>query len=94
MSKYTNEYEHSVGASLDYSFNWNQWLEAGEVIVSSTWVGEAGITLSNNQNVAGITSTFVSGGSAGELYKIVNTIVTSVEGRSDSRTITLSCKQR
>jgi hypothetical protein len=88
------EFEHSVGAKLDYGFNWQieGWLEAGETIVNSVWdVGN--LTVSSPQNSGTITSVFVEGGVDKVRYKLTNSIITSV-GRKDSRTIVLFCKQR
>lgn len=89
------EFEHSAGATLDYGFNWsvNGWLEASETITTSVWTENQDITLSREQIYFGVTSVFVTGGTAGTVYKLMNTITTST-GRIDSRTITLTCKQR
>lgn len=95
-NKFPFEYDHSVGSNLDYSFNWIQdsWLAVGETILTSSWTPlESGVTITNEQNVNGITSAFISVATAGAIFKIVNTITTS-EGRIDSRTLILSCKQR
>lgn len=87
------EYEHAPASKLDYGFDWNPWLAVGETIVSSTWILDAGLTQSDEDNVAGVTSVFAAGGVAGTSYKLKNTITTS-SGRIDSRTIRLSCKNR
>jgi len=88
------EFEHSVGAKLDYGLNWQieGWLEDGETIVESTWdVGS--LSASSPQNSGTITSILVEGGIDKSRYKLINSITTSV-GRKDSRTIFLFCKQR
>ena len=87
------EFEHAPLASLDYGFDWTAWLSQGETITTSTWVVDTGLTKSLEQNSAGITSLFVTGGIVGKVYKLTNTITTSAT-RSDSRTIKLSCKLR
>jgi hypothetical protein len=87
------EYQHSPSAVLDYGFDWSHWLNAGETIVNSVWVVDIGLTANNPQNVAGVTSTFISGGVIGNVYKVSNTITTSAS-RVDTRTFSLSCKQR
>jgi hypothetical protein len=95
----TCEFDHAPDSNLDYGFNWQArgWLALGETITSSSWTVNFGVTLSNPQNLSGITSVFVRGGSVGTIYKLVNTISTTASDgltRSDSRTIILSCKNR
>jgi hypothetical protein len=65
----------------------------GETITVSSWTVDTGLTQSDEDNVAGVTSVFAAGGVAGTSYKLKNTITTS-NGRIDSRTIRLSCKNR
>lgn len=91
------QYDHAPGADLDYGFDWatNGWLEAGDKIVTSSWsVQPAGITLSRQQiSQDAITSVFAAGGINARQYVLTNTITTS-GGRTDSRSIRLSCKVR
>lgn len=92
------EYEHAVGATLDYSFDWGGkgWLKVGEVITTSLWTVPIGLTLVSQQNTGSITTVFVSGGVEGKVYEVKNTITTNniTTPRVDSRTIILSCKKR
>ena len=91
------EYDHAVNATLDYGFNWaaKGWLLAGETITSSLWTIPTGLTLVSQQNTGTVTTVFVSGGVANNVYEITNTITTnSATPRVDSRTIKLSCKKR
>lgn len=89
--------EHAPGASLDYGFNWRAlgWLLPSENIATSTWSAPGGVVLSRQQldGVLGVTSTFATGCANGFEYKLTNTITTN-DGRTDSRTITLVCKRR
>lgn len=87
------EIVHAPGAILDYGFNWSSWLQAGETIVSSTWTIDPTLVLSSSQNVSGVTSTFVNGGTLGSVYTLINTITTS-NGRVDSRTMILNCQNK
>jgi len=84
---------HAPGAILDYGFNWSSWLQAGETIVSSTWTIDPTLVLSSSQNVSGVTSTFVNGGTLGSVYTLINTVTTS-NGRVDSRALILSCQNK
>ena len=88
-----NEIAQSPNANLDYSFDWTNLLQAGESLVSSSWLVPVALTASRNQLVSNITSVFVSGGVVDHVYHIVNTITTNT-GRTDSKTIRISCKNR
>lgn len=87
------EIVHAPGAILDYAFNWAEWLQQGETILTSAWSIAPSLTLNNEQNQSGITSVFVNGGVVNKIYYLTNTITTSV-GRTDSRTIVLSCQNK
>lgn len=93
---------HAVGAVLDYSFNWGTasdnhvpWLETDDSITSSVWTSTpVGLTLTQAAVLTGgITVVFVAGGRDGVDYDLKNT-VTTAQGRSDSRTMTLQCRVR
>ena len=88
-----DEFIHAPSAVLDYGFYWEDWLEVGETISTSTWVVDSPLTKSSEQNSNNITSLFVTGGVVSKSYKLVNTITTSA-GRTDARTIKLSCQLR
>jgi hypothetical protein len=87
------EIVHAPGAILDYAFNWAEWLQQGETILTSAWSITPSLTLNNEQNQSGVTSVFVNGGVVNKIYYLTNTITTSV-GRTDSRTIVLSCQNK
>lgn len=93
MSNLSFDYTHAPGATLDYGLDWSQWLTSPETITTSTWTVDTGLMQSNPSNIAGVTSVFLAGGTAGAMYKVVNTITTSV-GRIDSRIIRISCNAR
>ena len=85
---------HAPGATLDYGVDWSAWLAAGETIQASTWTAEQGITLSRQQVLNGkVAVAFAAGGIAKRSYVLTNT-VTTTDGRTDSRTITLRCGVR
>lgn len=94
MSYDAHEFDHAVGANLDYGFNWGKnWLEIGEAITGSVWDAPTGIVKASEQSINGVTSVFLSGLVEGSVYRVTNTINTS-NGRTDSRTLILSCKKR
>jgi hypothetical protein len=91
-----SEFDHAPGASLDYGFDYAtaNWLNSNETIVSSVWtVTGSDVVLSSTQIASGVTSVFATGGTAGNIYTLTNTITTdSTPARTDSRIIVLSCK--
>ena len=66
---------------LDYTVNWADRLLSGETISTSTWIVASGITEDSDSQTSDATTIWLSGGSAGTTYDILNRIVTS-----DSRT--------
>jgi hypothetical protein len=96
MPKISAEYQHAVGAVLDYGFDWagKGWLRSGETISTSAWVITGmDITLGAVYNVNGITTVFISGAVLGRIYRLTNNITTNA-GRADSRTLVVSCVRR
>jgi hypothetical protein len=84
-------------ASIDYSIDWDTdgYLADGETISTSTWVVDpvAGVTTVSSSNDTTTTTITISGGTAGQVIKLVNRIVTSA-GRTDDRTITVRIEDR
>jgi hypothetical protein len=85
---------------LDYGIDWdkNDWLSSvSDTISSSTWAVDSGITVGTDakapSNTTTTTTLWLSGGTAGNTYKAVNTIVTA-GGRTGQRTLTIYVKQR
>lgn len=86
-------------AILDYDIDWaaEGYLQTGETIVTSTWSiveGDGQLTILNSpapsiaSNSAGtalsLTKLWLSGGTDGQAYELLNEIVTS-DGRTDDR---------
>ena len=87
-------YTKDPQAFLDYSIDWSAWLADNETIVTSTWAADsADLTLSLLANDGTLTTVWIAGGEAGKDYLVTNTI-TTVDGRIDERSITLTCEQR
>lgn len=82
-------------AILDYSINWNAgYLQAGEIIGGSSWtISPAGMTQTSAGNTASVATITVSGGTAGQIYQLTNHITTS-QGRTDERSITVRVEHR
>jgi hypothetical protein len=72
---------------LDYSIDWSNWLET-DTILTSTWILPTGISKINDSHSSTITIIWLSGGTAGETYEILNRITTA-GGRTKDKTIRL-----
>jgi len=72
----------------DYAFDWSEWLETGDSILSYTLTTDDGITVHDDSlNDDGDKITFwVSSGVAGKSYQ-VSCKITTAQGRTDERTI-------
>lgn len=81
-------------AKLDFGHDWTVWLTPGDVIADSTWsITPTGPTLDNSTHGNTSTTIWVSGGTIGVSYLLVNHITTA-QGRQDDRSVTLRCQQR
>lgn len=80
-------------AVLDYVFDWNEWLATGETITDHTITADTGITVDSSTESGGKVTVWLSGGTAGENYKVACLITTSA-GRTDERTIWIKVTNR
>jgi hypothetical protein len=80
-------------AVLDWMFDWSDWLASGETIVDHTITVDTGITKDSSTEDAGKVTVWLSGGTAGENYKVACLIETSA-GRKDERTIWIKVMNR
>lgn len=80
-------------ATLDWRWDWSEWLADGEVIIASTMTVSAGLVMDSNSFSATSTTVWLSGGTAGQPYSVANRITTSA-GRIDERTITIRVTNR
>jgi hypothetical protein len=81
--------------TLDYSIDWSDWLD-DDAISTSSWSADTGITVATDpaaSNTATIATVWLSGGTAGQNYKVINTIVTSGE-RTAIRYIEIRVRNR
>lgn len=70
-------FEKSPASVLDYSFDWSQWLEAGQTVATSSWTADTGMTIDSDTKTTTKTTAFVSGGIEGNSYFVSNTITTN-----------------
>lgn len=78
---------------LDYSVNWSDELLAGETISTSAWTVPQGITKDSDSVSGSSTIIWLSGGTDGQSYELVNRIVTSA-ARTFDQTVKLTVKTR
>lgn len=80
-------------AVLDYTLDWSNWLSETDSIIYSFFFVPENITKESSSYSSTQTTVWLSGGIAANEYKIVNRI-TTLEGRTEERTITISCKEK
>jgi len=81
-------------AVLDYTFAWTAWLTAIEDTIDTVeWIPDEGLTVANSSYTTTTATAFVSGGTVGETLKLTCRI-TTLDGRTDDRTITLKIVDR
>ncbi|OQC18926.1 MAG: hypothetical protein BWX69_03144 [Planctomycetes bacterium ADurb.Bin069] len=82
---------HDPDELLDYGIDWSTRLEEGDRIVASTWTTPpGGPTLSTPGRTDTATTIWITGGTAGESYRIGNRVTTAA-GRvmDDSKRLTV-----
>lgn len=87
-----SSYLKDPDALLDYTVDWSAWLGV-DTISTSTWVVPAGITEASASNNATAATIWLSGGTSGEDYEVVNRIVTAA-GRTEDRTLKIMVRPR
>jgi hypothetical protein len=75
---------------LDYTVNWTNRLVSGETIADSTWVVDTGITEDSASLSSPMATIWLSAGTAGTRYMIVNRITTSA-GRVYETAFRINC---
>lgn len=79
-------------AKLDYTLDWREWLD-GDIVKTSTWELDPGLTMESATHDGMKTTIWLSGGDAGEHYKVTNHIITT-DGREDERSFTVVVRER
>jgi hypothetical protein len=77
---------------LDYAIDWSQRL-AGDIIVTSTFTVPTGIVMNSQSKTNTMTTIWLSGGSEGVSYDILNRIVTN-GGRTMDQTVELRVRSK
>jgi hypothetical protein len=71
-------------ATLDFTQDWSSWLATGDTVTVSAWTLETGLTEDSSSNTTTTATIVISGGTAGKVYKVENT-VTTANGLDTSR---------
>jgi len=79
-------------ATLDYQIDWSEWLGV-DTINGSTWSVPTGLTSSSSSYTTTTTTVWLASGTVGTTYSVVNTI-TTVGGRTEQRTLSITIMQR
>lgn len=87
------DHKKDPDATLDWIFDWNDWLGETETITSVEFIADPGITIEDQGNTTKTATVWLSGGTEGQVYRVTCRI-TSSEGRIDDRSFTLRCTNR
>lgn len=86
-------YIKDPGATLDYSFDWTDWLGASETITATSWTVPAGLTKVSESNSSYVSTCRISGGTLNTSYTVTCQITTN-EGEIDQRSLQLVVQDR
>lgn len=86
-------YIKDPGATLDYAFDWTDWLGTGETITASSWTVPAGLTNVGVTFSAYASVCRISGGSVNTSYTVTCQITTS-DGEIDRRSMLITVENR
>lgn len=87
-----NEFTKDPNAVLDYTWDWEDWLDSDTISSSSVTV-QTGLTADSDSNTTTTATVWLSGGTPGEDYEVTNRIVTA-GGRTEDRTIIIMVRER
>lgn len=87
-----NVFRKDPDARLDYQVDWSDWLD-GDTISASSWVLPTGITQYSVTNNTTSATIFLTGGTEGVDYSVVNRITTS-GGRINDQTLIIKVRSR
>ena len=85
--------ERDPDSVLDWAWDWSAWLAEGEQITEATVIADDGLTVSDPIRDGAVVTVWVSGGEAGQTYRMTCRVTTS-QGRIDDRSIWLTTRER
>lgn len=87
-------YVKDPAAKLEYGWDWGPWLLAvGDELTTSTWTVPVGLTKGTEVVNGSAVAVWLSGGTLGEDYTVVNR-VTTLGGRTDERSFKVHVRDR
>jgi hypothetical protein len=89
----SQDHKKDPDAVLDWVWDWNEWLDEGETIVTSQFITTVGLVIDSIGNTTKTATVWLSGGTAGQVYQVTNRITTT-SGRTDDRSITIRVTER
>ncbi len=92
---FIRHFEKDPEGKLDYIVDWVDWI-GSDTISTSSWSVPSGITQSSSPAASKTNTTatiWLEGGTVGEDYDIINSIVTAA-GRTDDRTFRVSVVEK
>ena len=90
MSTTTVRQDKDANAKLDYVFDWEAFVDADvDAIASAQVISPAGISVTGTTITASTVKVFVSGGTEGTTYAVINRIFTT-GGRREDKTLELT----
>lgn len=90
------DHKKDPNATLDWIFDWNDWLAEFETITDAEFFLDPGISIDPVKGSGHTTKTatvWITGGTESQVYNVTCRI-TSSEGRIDDRSFTLRCTNR
>lgn len=92
MTTWRSKQPKDPNAVLDYTFDWQRWLQSGETISTVTVTG-TNVTIDSNSETGGVVTVWLSGGTAGTEATVAVKIATS-DSRTDERSLALPVAER
>jgi hypothetical protein len=83
-------YTKDPASTLDFAADWAAWLTArgSDTIASSVWVVPTGITSTAEAHTTTTATIWLSGGTLGQTYDVVNRVTTTA-GRIEDHTLSI-----
>jgi hypothetical protein len=85
--------EKDPSALLDYTLDWSAWLVAGDTILTAAFVAPPDLVVDDSSRVDTAATVWLSGGTHGKYYE-VRCAVTTANGREDTRSFLIACRER
>lgn len=88
----SKEFKKDPDAVLDYVVDWSEWLD-DDTITASEWTVPDGIEKDSDTHTTTATTIWLSGGTLGATYTLVNHITTAA-GRENDQTIKIKVRSQ